>query len=300
MGSALKEVNGNHKFEPHVIPRDDETLLIRAEHVRVGDMLDLEGDVYANPHKSNPIYEMEYATVIERRVTAYDDCDGVEIHFDEGYCFAPEGHEFVLAPEYGLLRAAYDGLTRGGFEYGTPQYAAALDAFKNANDRIRKGFYESLEAADMDRRAEYCVESQKLFDAASAIAKGYITTALWCGVEYRSGDPRGDSDRANDLNPDDLTPDTIRQMIADADGWAAEHADLIAAVKAAGFRCGPDYDQDGHLGHDLWLTSNGHGAGFWDGDYPEPFATQLDDAAKKLGEHSLFVTDDGAVEIMGD
>ncbi|MCU9611740.1 hypothetical protein OEK97_27930, partial [Escherichia coli] len=45
-------------------------------------------------------------------------------------------------------------------------------------------------------------------------------------------------------------------------------------------------------GHDFWLTHNGHGAGFWDGDWPEPFATQLTNAANEFNEIDLYVGDD--------
>lgn len=35
---------------------------------------------------------------------------------------------------------------------------------------------------------------------------------------------------------------------------------------------------------DFWLTRNGHGAGFWDGDWPVPAATRLTEASEKAGE----------------
>ena len=40
----------------------------------------------------------------------------------------------------------------------------------------------------------------------------------------------------------------------------------------------------GHIGHDLWLTRNGHGAGFWDGDYPDDIEDTLTKGAEALGE----------------
>lgn len=47
-------------------------------------------------------------------------------------------------------------------------------------------------------------------------------------------------------------------------------------------------------GHDFWLTRNGHGAGFWDGDWPEA-GDALTVAAKAFGEVNLYVGDDGFV-----
>ena len=49
-------------------------------------------------------------------------------------------------------------------------------------------------------------------------------------------------------------------------------------------------------GHDLWLTRNGHGAGFWDRDdcLPEEARDRLTAAAKKYGEVYLSAND-GAI-----
>ena len=49
-------------------------------------------------------------------------------------------------------------------------------------------------------------------------------------------------------------------------------------------------DED-FLGHDIWLTRNGHGAGFFDRDYSDETEKALMDAAKKIGEKHLFVQD---------
>ena len=43
---------------------------------------------------------------------------------------------------------------------------------------------------------------------------------------------------------------------------------------------GPTIDR---AGHDFWLTRNGHGAGFWDGDWPQ-YGELLTKAAEGYGE----------------
>jgi hypothetical protein len=48
----------------------------------------------------------------------------------------------------------------------------------------------------------------------------------------------------------------------------------------------------GRVGHDLWLTRNGHGAGFWDGDYPE-HGDALTAVARGMGEIDIYPGDDG-------
>ncbi len=48
-------------------------------------------------------------------------------------------------------------------------------------------------------------------------------------------------------------------------------------------------------GQDFWLTRNGHGAGFWDGDWSEPYATILNNGAKSYGAFETYLTDAGTI-----
>lgn len=102
----------------------------------------------------------------------------------------------------------------------------------------------------------------------------YIECALWS-----SGDDEHESFDVFDF--DDLAPEALEQAILGCQQFASTYADEIATRS------------DSAAGHDLWLTRNGHGAGFWDGDWPEPAATILDRAAKALGETNLYLGDDG-------
>jgi hypothetical protein len=63
-----------------------------------------------------------------------------------------------------------------------------------------------------------------------------------------------------------------------------------------------ELDEDGtsgeyHYGHDFWLTRQGHGAGFWDGDYPDPAGDQLTEISKKFGETDVYLGDDGQIHL---
>lgn len=53
------------------------------------------------------------------------------------------------------------------------------------------------------------------------------------------------------------------------------------------------------LGHDLWLTQNRHGVGFWDRFYGdeegEAEGRRLTDIAHKVGEFDLYIGDDGEI-----
>jgi hypothetical protein len=63
----------------------------------------------------------------------------------------------------------------------------------------------------------------------------------------------------------------IDHAIAECARFQSAHQDLIS----------DDVEQ---AGRDFWYTRNGHGCGFWDGDWPEPAATILSDAAQAFGE----------------
>lgn len=159
-----------------------------------------------------------------------------------------------------------------------------------------KAIVDKAEAADAETRAAYAAESEALFEGADAFARAYITTALWTGVEYKHGDPRADGDRATHFVSIDLEPATLRDMIADCAAFVeANRATIESAIATGEVACGPDFDEWGRAGHDFWLTRNGHGAGFWDGDWPEPQAATLSEAARAQGDYDLFMNDDGAI-----
>ena len=53
-----------------------------------------------------------------------------------------------------------------------------------------------------------------------------------------------------------------------------------------------DIDEE-QLGHDIWLSRNHHGAGFFDRGYDNDIEKILMDSAHKLGEIDIYLGDDG-------
>ena len=47
------------------------------------------------------------------------------------------------------------------------------------------------------------------------------------------------------------------------------------------------------FGHDLWLTQNGHGSGFWDGDWDDEFGNVMTSYAHSVGE--LYPYDENGI-----
>jgi hypothetical protein len=102
-----------------------------------------------------------------------------------------------------------------------------------------------------------------------------------------------------DSNADisDLSPETFESMLRDCASFYARnrwhiHCDGAPLSNEDANTAAREADM---AGHDFWLTRCGHGAGFWDGDWPEPAATVLDKASREFGNVDLYVGDDGQI-----
>ena len=109
--------------------------------------------------------------------------------------------------------------------------------------------------------------------------QAYIVAALWSSTDEST--PEGGDFLDANYGVDDLAPETLEKMKADCARFQAENAQDIKG-----------YEEQ--AGHDFWLTRCGHGAGFWDGDWPE-VGDRLTDACKTYPEVILYVGDDGLI-----
>lgn len=135
-----------------------------------------------------------------------------------------------------------------------------------------------------------------------AVFLAYVACGLWsdsCQGTATSAhaDPsmcRGedcDSSLSHDLNfsADDLSAAAARDMEADVEGF-------IKSCLEERPNCF-DGMADDAIGHDFWLTRNGHGAGFWDRGLGE-LGDWLTKMSKPFGECSLYVNNNGEVGYM--
>ena len=124
------------------------------------------------------------------------------------------------------------------------------------------------------------LEIKNLHRDVDDFTRGYITAALW--TEEEELQSKGWTD---------LSPETLQKMIDDCAKFQRDNAELLS--KAI-------YKQFGHTnseyaGQDFWLTRNGHGAGFWDGDLPDEVGDPLTEACKAFCETWLCLGDDGKI-----
>lgn len=129
--------------------------------------------------------------------------------------------------------------------------------------------------------------------------RSYVGTALWSSNdESDESDESGGEplDRNHDIS--DIAPETIESMLRDCASFYARnrwHIHCDDAPQANDTEGSIAAREAAMAGHDFWLTRCGHGAGFWDGDWPEPAATVLDNASESFGNVDLYVGDDGQI-----
>lgn len=115
----------------------------------------------------------------------------------------------------------------------------------------------------------------------NAMLAGYLECALWTSTDEH-GEPLD-----GEYFPTDIS--------AECQGKAREDCtDFARDAAAAGVDLGTLGRSSVSHGYDLWLTRNGHGAGFWDRGYG-PAGDVLSDIAKGMGSRDAYVGDDARV-----
>lgn len=137
---------------------------------------------------------------------------------------------------------------------------------------------------------------------ADTVLDAYVECALWSSTGYNAetGEDTGPMD--DNYGREDIAPEALASMREDIESFlfgrcqddtvndAARHAARIAwwATELG----------ESQIGHDFWLTRNGHGAGFWDrfsAGTGYQVGRALTDAAESYGTCDLYVADDGKV-----
>lgn len=185
------------------------------------------------------------------------------------FCGKGSPESLSLKPDFFRASAAGDGTE----SRNTPPYGEKGSYTEEMNEENEKTAAKTKKASD-------------------AFFRAYVQAALWSSNDESTPQGGEPFDKNYDMN--DIAPDTLKQMKADCDKFQRENGELIRdCVRGSG-----EYSVEEQAGHDFWLTRNGHGAGFWDGDWPET-GDALTAAAKKFGEYDLYLGDDGKVHGSG-
>jgi hypothetical protein len=150
------------------------------------------------------------------------------------------------------------------------------------------------------------------------IMNGYIEAALWTEEEQLKDDMENQSiyDDDDDEDEDETEIDRIIKMQSDLkskgiDSFGKDHItpdsliqaylDIKEFIKKAGkVAISEAINENGleRLGHDIWLTRNRHGAGFFDHTYENE--NELMSAAHNLKEVYIYVDDEGMLRFSNE
>lgn len=101
----------------------------------------------------------------------------------------------------------------------------------------------------------------------------YLETMLWAEND-------GDHPLDSKYSVEDISEELKNKAQKDCDEFRKKAGDLLDSL------------EDTQVAHDFWLTRNGHGAGFWDGDYDKVIGAKLTKICKEMGEVQVYVGDD--------
>lgn len=124
-------------------------------------------------------------------------------------------------------------------------------------------------------------EGRAALGAPDAFVRAYLECAVWaCTDEHER--PLDDT-----YSADDFAVEADNEAGKECDDfWAANRADLQSTGASAA-----------QLGHDFYLSRNGHGTGFWDRGYAA--GDRLHAAAKVYGTATAYAGDDGQLYFHG-
>ena len=111
----------------------------------------------------------------------------------------------------------------------------------------------------------------------------YIACALWSSIHFEDEDDQGTPFDEVDA---ELSEKAREEMKTDC-------RNFLAYLDEEGIDATEHWTAE-QLGHDFWLTRNGHGTGFWDRGHGD-LGDQLTKAARTYGSQDLYLGDDGEI-----
>jgi hypothetical protein len=120
------------------------------------------------------------------------------------------------------------------------------------------------------------------------MVRHYLIAALWASTD-NAGNPLDDT-----CDDSDWHPSAIARANADCAAFIAQAQQLLPYLPdsyGAHPDCGRVHPAYAALGHDLWLTRNHHGAGFWDRGLGA-VGEKLTGLAHEMGECDAYIGND--------
>lgn len=149
-------------------------------------------------------------------------------------------------------------------------------------------------------------------DEIKQIFKGYIEAAIWTEEERLNDEYSSEYNDVFNDEDDDNEETEIDKLIKlsanmnnkgiekfskediEVDSLIKAYTDIKEFLNMVGDKIDIAIDENGleQVGHDLWLTRNRHGAGFFDRGYDDDVEKLFINASHKLGEVDLYINND--------
>lgn len=178
------------------------------------------------------------------------------------------------------------GYDPGGAYWGTPDNLYMVSDAEGRVSYMRGSSFDAVKAHFPDAVWLSEVTAEDIAD----MAAGYAECALWSSNDEST--PSGGEPFDANYSVADLSEETVKAFADDCARFAEHNVMTLAALATV-----TDIDWS-KLGHDFWLTRNGHGAGFGDGDYPDPWDDLLKESCgwrTDFGEVYIYLGDDGKI-----
>jgi hypothetical protein len=111
---------------------------------------------------------------------------------------------------------------------------------------------------------------------------GYMEAAFKTSTD--NADDSGGQPLDKNYGRQDLAPETLQQMTDDCRAFLKKFGNYV-------------HEEPSRAGVDFWLSRNGHGAGFFDGDWGDD-GDRLQSGSKEFGNVDLYIGDDGKLYLM--
>lgn len=165
------------------------------------------------------------------------------------------------------------------------------DIFEELNSEEKQMFETYLEPNQYNTLIATMVFND---EQRSQIVKNYLEAAIWADAPEEDENPDA-------WNINNIDEESINQAIQDVDKFIANSGPASLIIKDQGY--GADItDTTAMYGHDLYLTRNHHGTGFWDREGLKEYklgATLTQKVEETLKPISLIKGDDGKLHFEG-
>jgi hypothetical protein len=93
-----------------------------------------------------------------------------------------------------------------------------------------------------------------------------------------------------------LNKETKLDLEADCRSWWRQYGCFVMTDACICHR-DSGVSKASQAGHDFWMTRNGHGCGFWDGDWSDNYSDRFTLGSNKYGHVDVELGDDGEIHL---